>query len=267
MPAQIEFKKRVYDHFKKYGRDFPWRKTRDPYKILVSEIMLQQTQTVRVIPKYKAWLTKFPNWKKLSSASVKSVLTTWQGLGYNRRALALKQTAEIISHKHAGAFPTDYAKIMALPGIGPYTAGAVLAFAFNIPIPIIETNIRTVFIHEFFKNKKSVEDEHILTLVEKTLDQKNPRHWYWALMDYGAHIKETEGNKNRASAHYTKQSPFRGSNRELRSQILKLIARKSTSEKAIVIALKKPTEKVKQNLNKLSHEGFLRKKGLIYSIA
>ncbi len=263
-----KFQKTVWDFYKKNRRDFPWRTTKDPYRILVSEIMLQQTQTSRVVPKYNEWLKKFPSWKALAKAPLRDVLLTWQGLGYNRRALALKKTAEIISREYKGKFPTDYEKILALPGIGHYTAGAVLAFAFNIPIPIIETNIRTVFIHFFFKNKKSVHDEKILALVEKTLDEKNPRDWYYALMDYGVMLKESKNISHRQSAHYAKQSPFKGSNRELRSSILKYIATNpKVSEKQIITKMKNSSTKVKENLKKMTSEGFIQKSGSYYIIA
>jgi A/G-specific adenine glycosylase len=262
-----KFKKTIWDFYKKNRREFPWRETHDPYKILVSEIMLQQTQTARVVPKYKSWLKKFPTLKALALAPTRSVLLEWQGLGYNRRALALKRVAEIITQEYKGKFPTDYQKILALPGIGHYTAGAVLAFAFFIPIPVIETNIRTVFIHFFFKRKKNVHDKDILSLVEKTLDQNNPRNWYYALMDYGVYLKEQGLTHGTRSAHYVKQSPFKGSNRELRSHILRYIGtHKKVSEKSIINTMKQDPIKVKENLKKLSEEGFLKKKGNLYSI-
>ncbi len=220
--------------------------------------MLQQTQTVRVIPKYTNWLRQFPSWKALSTAPLKKVLLAWQGLGYNRRALALKRTAEIIIKEYKGKFPTDYKDILNLPGIGPYTAGAISAFAFNIPLPIIETNIRTVFIHFFFKDRGNIHDADIMPLIEKTLDQKNPREWYWALMDYGAHLKQTEGNASTRSRHYVRQSPFKGSNREMRSLILKYItAHPERTEDQIIDHVKKDPEQIAVNIAALVREGFI----------
>jgi A/G-specific adenine glycosylase len=263
-----KFQTTIWDYYKKNRRVFSWRETKNPYHILVSEIMLQQTQTSRVVPKYKVWLKKFPNWHALAKANLRDVLIAWQGLGYNRRALALKRTAEIITHKYKGRFPTDYKKILDLPGIGHYTAGAVLAFSYNIPLPIIETNIRTVFIHFFFKNKKSVRDENILLLVEKTLDERNPRDWYYALMDYGAMLKETKNISHRQSTHYHRQSPFKGSNRELRSSILKFITKNDkVTEKQITTEMKNSSIKVKENLKNMTVEGFIQKSGSYYIIA
>ncbi len=156
------FHKTIYDHYKKYGRSLPWRKTNDPYKILVSEIMLQQTQVDRVIPKYERWLKMFPNFPTLAKAPLKKILTKWQGLGYNRRAIHLKKLAEIIVSKHSGKLPSSIEELDSLPGIGPHTAGSIAAFAFNKPTIFIETNIRSVFIHYFFPPKKKVSDRSIL---------------------------------------------------------------------------------------------------------
>jgi A/G-specific adenine glycosylase len=269
-----KFQNTIYSYYRANKRSFPWRKTADPYKIMVSEIMLQQTQTDRVWIKYEEWLKHFPTVETLAQAPLKKVLKHWQGLGYNRRALALKRSAEIIIKKYNKKFPKEYNQILELPGIGPYTAGAVLAFAFNKPIPIIETNIRTVYLHFYFKDHGQVHDKKILELVEKTLDKKNPRDWYHALMDYGVMLKKTIGNLNKKSRHYTRQSQFKGSNREMRSNILSII---SGSKSAIsVIAIQKALTKNKisyttlnfnKNLSDLEHEGFIIKKGNKYKIA
>ena len=180
------FRNTIYDHYHRHGRDLPWRRTRNPYRVLVSEIMLQQTQVDRVIEKYGLFLSSFPDFQTLAAASVKDVLRLWQGLGYNRRALGLKALAERVVTQHRGRLPSDPDKLIALPGIGKYTAGAVGAFAFNKPVVFMDTNIRRVFIHTFFKDQDLIEDAHILPLVEQTLDASDPRSWYNALMDYGA---------------------------------------------------------------------------------
>lgn len=261
------FKKIIWEHYKatkKIGtRNFPWRRTRDPYKILVSEIMLQQTQAPRVVPKYLSFLKKFPTTKALADASLKDVLREWQGLGYNRRAKYLKLCAEKIvassaTRRGGGKFPHDLKKLLELPGIGPATAGNILAFAWNIPVVVIETNIRSVFLHHFFKEKEKVHDKEIMPLIEKTLDRENPREWYWALFDYGAHLKQTE-NHSRKSQHYTKQSPFIGSNRQKRSQILKLILEKPRTKKEIVILTGYDTEIISKNLETLVREKMIKK--------
>jgi A/G-specific adenine glycosylase len=258
------FKKIVKKYYQENGRDtLPWRLTRDPYKILVSEIMLQQTQVDRVIPKYKEFLKQFPTVQSLSSASLRAVLKEWQGLGYNRRAVNFKRTAETIVKEHNGIFPRDEKTLTTLPGIGKATSGDLLAFAWNKPAVVIETNIRTVFIHHFFKDKKNISDKELLPLIEKTLDTENPRDWYYALMDYGSYLKKNVQHRmlNRKSAHYKKQTKFKGSNREERSKILKLILTKSRTEDEIIKLLESPAESIRKNIISLEKEGLITFKG------
>lgn len=254
-----QFKKTIWGYYKKHGRhDLPWRKTKDPYKILVSEIMLQQTQVPRVISKYKSFLKKFPTVKVLAEAPLKEVLLEWQGLGYNRRAKYLKHCAEKVVVDHNGKFPRTLTGLISLPGIGKATAGDILAFAYNVPVPVIETNIRSVFIHFFYKDAENVHDKDLLPIIEKTLDTENPREWYWALFDYGAYLKQTR-NPNTRSKHYVKQSPFKGSNRERRSQILKLILTGPKTEKEIVEILNYEKEVVQKNLEQMLKEKLIKK--------
>lgn len=204
--------------------NLPWRETKDTYKIVVSEVMLQQTQVTRVLEKYSEFLRAFPTIQALAKAPLAHTLSVWQGMGYNRRALALKRLAEEVVIKHKGKIPQDRAELEALPGIGPYTAGAVRAFAFNEPEVFIETNIRRIFIHHFFKDRVGVNDKEILPLIKQTLDIQDPRAWYYALMDYGAHLpKITKINSNKQSKHYVKQSTFKGSLRELRGKIIRAL--------------------------------------------
>lgn len=217
------FQKEVWDHYRREARTLPWRKTKDPYHIVVSELMLQQTQVSRVLSKYDQFLKTFPNWNALASAQLPSVLSVWQGLGYNRRAKYLHQIANHVVREHQGRLPSDFKLLTDLPGIGPNTAGAILAYAFNIPHPFLETNIKAIYIHHFFPRKKSVSDTELLALVEATLDQKNPRRWFNALMDYGTMIKAVHGNAARRSATYTIQSVFKGSRREVRGAILRAV--------------------------------------------
>ncbi len=259
-PNHTSFKKIIWTYFKTHGRKLPWRNTRDPYKILVSEIMLQQTQAPRVIPKYKAFLKKFPTVHTLANASLSEVLKEWQGLGYNRRAKYLKECAEVIEQKYNGKFPKDFNELCTLPGIGPATAGDICAFAWNIPVVLIETNVRSVFLHFFFKGKENVHDKEILPLIEKTLDTKNPREWYVALFDYGTFLKQTK-NPNVQSKHYIKQSPFKGSNREKRSNILKLILTKPRTENELVKLTQYEKDIVHKNLAALVKERMIIKKG------
>lgn len=227
-----DFKKIIWTYYKKHTRDLLWRKTRDPYKILVSEIMLQQTQSQRVEPKYKSFIQRFPTIRALAEARLQDVLREWQGLGYNRRAIFLHRCAQKIISDFKGKIPKDVKALCSLPGIGKATAGDVLAFAWDIPTVFIETNIRTVFIHFFFSDKDHVSDAEIMLFVEKTLDQKNPREWYWALFDYGVFLKKT-ANLGRKSAHYAKQSVFVGSFRQKRAQVLRLIVEKPRNRKEV----------------------------------
>jgi len=221
-------RKTVYRHWKKYGRDLPWRNTDNPYNIIVSEIMLQQTQVARVVTKYEEFITAFPDIESLARAPLNTILAIWQGLGYNRRALSLKKMAVEVVNVHSGRIPDDVSRLKTLPGIGSATAQAICAFAFNQPVIFIETNIRTVFIHHFFSTKDEVKDSDIRPLVAQTLDSKNPRRWYNALMDYGTALKKEHGNPGRKSAHYTRQSPFEGSLRQVRGVLLRTLIEKTT---------------------------------------
>jgi A/G-specific adenine glycosylase len=234
--------------------------------------MLQQTQVPRVMAKYDEWLKHFPTLQALAQAPLSDVLRQWQGLGYNRRALALRRTAEKIITEYDGRFPKKYEDILELPGIGPYTAGAVMAFAYNKPVPIIETNIRAVFIHFFFKDHAGIHDKELMPLIEGTLHMKNPREWYYALMDYGSMLKATMPNPSRRSVHHAKQSPFKGSNREIRSTILKIIAARSSSGADIenglrALDIKAKPAQIAKNIEALANEGFIKNSGESYIIA
>lgn len=258
-----DFKKKVKTFYWSQGRDLPWRRTRDPYRILVSEVMLQQTQVERVQTFYEKFIKRFPDFAALAKSKKSDVLRMWQGLGYNRRALALREIAKIIVKKYGGKLPCEREMLELFPGIGPYTAGAIRVFAFGEPEVFIETNIRRVFIHFFFPKRENVHDCEILSLVEKTLNHKDPREWYSALMDYGAMLGVTaKANPNRRSAHYTKQSKFIGSDREIRGNILRLVlARKEMSMENLGKAIPRPRKRIVKIVNVLSREGFLKKKG------
>jgi A/G-specific adenine glycosylase len=252
------FQTTIYAYYQNHGRQLPWRETNDPYRILVSEIMLQQTQVPRVLEKYEKFIRTFPDFRSMAQASLPEILRVWQGLGYNRRALALKKTAELVVSQYRGILPAEPDELRKLPGIGPYTAAAVAAFAFNRPVMFIETNIRTVFIQCFFHDQTVVKDREILPLIEQTLDTSNPRRWYYALMDYGAMLKQQYRNPNRRSAQYQKQTPFKGSNRELRGMILRtLTAQSRLSEAEFAEKLNAAPERVNHALKQLVAEGFI----------
>ncbi len=251
------FQKIVRTHYKEDGRSFPWRQTTDPYSILVSEIMLQQTQVDRVVPKYQVFMTAFPTCAILAQATLGDVLRLWSGLGYNRRARMLHEAAKEIMKKHSGVFPDSFEGLRALPGVGPYTAGAVLAFAYNMPVPIIETNIRTVFLYHFFPKKNDVSDTELVARITETLDRKNPRLWYAALMDYGSWIKRTHGNQNKRAKSYTRQSTFEGSSRQIRGSIVRALrdTAYTTAELAKKVGLKQPS--LVRYASTLSKEGLV----------
>ncbi|HEX2967148.1 MAG TPA: hypothetical protein VHO84_15290 [Syntrophorhabdaceae bacterium] len=256
----LSFRKLVYQFYEKNGRDLPWRRTDDPYRILISEMMLQQTQVERVLGKYELFVSRFPDIPSLASAPLKEVLHVWQGLGYNRRALALIRLAQVVREKYHGKVPTSLNELISLPGIGPATAGCLSAFAFRIPVVFIETNIRRVFIHHFFKDRADISDKEIIPLVEATLDRKNPRDWYYALMDYGSGLGRTVENPNRRSSHYSRQSSFEGSDRKIRGMILKhLTNTESLQEEQICQIAGSEPQRVHRILIDLVNEGFLSK--------
>ena len=264
----MKFRNDIYEYYGKESRSFPWRSTSDPYRILISEIMLQQTQTFRVMGKYERFLEAFPDFSALAQADLASVLTFWQGLGYNRRALNLKKTAEIVMRDFGGRLPDSPEELTTLPGIGHATAGAILAFAFNHPVVFIETNIRRVFIHCFFQDRQDITDREILPLVEGTLDRNNPRQWYYALMDYGAMLKGQVPNPNRRSAHYTRQSRFEGSDRQIRGKILRTLVEKGDMiEGSLAEEIDMDAARVRKTIAQLEEEGFLVRKGSLIRIA
>lgn len=255
------FQKIIYTHYMNHTRHFPWRETSNPYKILVSEFMLQQTQTQRVIKKYEHFISTFPDFPSLAAAPLTNVLEAWHGLGYNRRALNLKNTAEIVVAQYNGVLPSHPDVLITFPGIGRATACAIAAFAFGTPVVFVETNIRAVFIYFFFTKKGTVKDKEILSLVEKTLDRTNPRHWYYALMDYGVMLKKRFNPLTKKSAHYRKQPPFKGSNRKIRGKILSVLIKSPVTESHLIESIDAPAEKIKRNLLKLEEEQFIKRKG------
>jgi A/G-specific adenine glycosylase len=256
------FRDIIYRHYRAHQRVMPWRQTHNPYHILVSEIMLQQTQVDRVMGNYGEFLARFPDFETLAQAPWPEVLAVWQGLGYNRRALALKRLAQEVVENWGGTLPMSKEDLRSLPGIGPATAGAVLAFAFEQPVAFIETNIRRVFLHFFFTGEEGVTDREILPLVAETLDWKRVREWYYALMDYGAGLKGSFPNPNRRSAHYARQSPFNGSNREVRGLILKVLLGKPVfSVEELARAMRISPDRTGTALQQLLAEGFVVRDG------
>lgn len=254
-------------HYRRHGRDLPWRATRDPWRILVSEIMLQQTQISRVVGRYEAFLDAFPDPASLARAPLARALALWKGLGYNRRCLALHRAAAAIVERFGGRVPRSVGDLESLPGIGPYTARAVTAFAFARPAAFIETNIRRVFIQWFFPGRSSVHDREILPLVERTMDRRHPGAWFNALMDYGSWLAGQVPNPNRRSAHHVRQARFEGSRRQLRGRVLALLVdgrarRVVTMARALGITAARLSPIVRG----LAAEGFLAGRGGCYRV-
>lgn len=257
-------KRATWRYYYKNQRHFSWRTNRHPYRILVSEIMLQQTQTKRVEEKYTEFLQCFPSVRILANAPFSKVLSIWSGLGYNRRARNLHLAAKKIVSEFRGKVPGTYEELRSLPGVGDYTARAVLAFAFDVPTPFLETNIRSVFIHHLYPGKRAVADRELLPWIEKALDRRRPREWYYALMDYGAFLKSREKGLTARSAAYKKQSAFKGSLREVRGTLLKLLVKGPQSRRELIQALERPKPMIVRALNDLSCEGLVEeRRGII----
>ena len=233
-PELREFVQFVAQKGRELYRDLPWRRTYDPYAIWISEVMLQQTQVSRVDGRWQRWLERFPTVDALAAAAPSDVLEEWQGLGYNRRALSVHRAAQAISEA-GGVFPQDPKELVKLPGIGPATAAGIRAFAFNLHGVYLETNVRTVFLHELYPQAEGVPDSELVPLVELTCPasvanvadaaatELTPRSWYYALLDYGAYLKKTIPNPSRRSKSHVKQSRFEGSHRQKRAELLRVL--------------------------------------------
>lgn len=268
-----QFRTLIQTFYKQFGRSFTWRQTTDPYHILVSEIMLQQTQTDRVKSKFEQFISTFPTFAHLAHAPLGDVIACWQGLGYNRRALALHRTALRVVQQHGGSLPDSPDILVDFDGIGQATAASICAFAFNQPTLFIETNIRTVYIYTYFSRQilqdgKKIKDSELIPLLEVTLDYDNPRIWYYALMDYGVALKKAFINPSRNSAHHTKQSPFEGSERQIRGMILKVLTEyKLITVDMLYSMIDRQPERIQRNLENLCREGFVKRENNFLSLA
>jgi A/G-specific adenine glycosylase len=261
-----EFKKIILSHYRQSGRKFPWRGA-GPWGVMVSEFMLQQTQTERVMRYWGDWIRRWPRPKDLAGASMEEALRHWSGLGYNRRCYNLKKSAAIITEEHKGKVPGNPDILRLLPGIGPYTSGAIACFAFNSPSVFLETNIRATVIHCFFPSRDNVRDAEIYPILEKALYKEDPRTWYYALMDYGAALKKLTAHPGRRSAHYVRQSPFIGSFRQARGKVIRTLAGMGASNAdEIKMACGLEEEKLYRVLEKLKKESLVAEKAGIYRI-
>ncbi len=262
-----DFRALVYEKASACHRDLPWRKTFDPYAIMVSEYMLQQTQVARAVPKYSAWMLRFPDFPSLAEAATQEVLSLWSGLGYNRRALALQASARIVANQYGSRLPEDEKNLRGLPGIGKYTARAILAFAFDKPSVFLETNIRTVLLKHFFPGELQVSESALEEKAALVADFDAPRKWYNALMDYGAELKRVEGNHSVRSSSYRKQGAFAGSFRSLRGAVLRrLVERKKLSPAELSAELGFGQAEIERCCAKLVKEGFAVYEGGVLEI-
>jgi A/G-specific adenine glycosylase len=263
-----DFKERVYTFYRENKRVFAWRDVDDPYFVLVSEIMLQQTQTIRVEQKFMEFVSVLPTFEALACAPFCVVLGLWKGLGYNRRAQWLQRAAQRIVDECNSKVPSDPEELHTFPGIGFNTARSIVTFAFNVPQVFIETNIRTVFIHHFFNDHEhSVHDRDIMPLVEQTLDHERPRQWYYALMDYGVYLKKTCVNPSRRSMHYRKQSRFEGSDRQMRGRVLELLLEYGTiAHNDLCELLAVDVQRVDRIVEQLRVESLIKKHKDVYTL-
>lgn len=229
-----DFRETVWQHYRQFAREMPWREEPTFYHVLVSEIMLQQTQVARVMVKYAEFMKRFPTIEALAASPQSEVLRAWQGLGYNRRARYLHLAAKLVSETGE---PTALAGLQSLPGVGKNTAGAVMNYVYQVPTAYVETNIRTVYFHHFFDGVAEVSDREILALVERTMDREHPRQWFWALMDYGSWLKSQGLGRIATSKHYKKQSPLAGSLREMRGRIVRALTAGESTVAALEVAV------------------------------
>ncbi|MGQ9843417.1 MAG: A/G-specific adenine glycosylase [Spirochaetota bacterium] len=257
----------IYDFYDNNYRNLPWRNTDNPYHILVSEVMLQQTQVSRVIDKYLLFIKKFPTIEALAHSSLYDVLVVWQGLGYNRRAKYLVECARVIAEQYNGVVPNTLEQLQKLPGLGKATAASVSIFAYNQPYIYIETNVRAVYIYTFFAKQEKITDAMIVTLLKQTMDRKNPKKFYNALMDCGTYIKR-HYNFSRHSAHYTVQTPYATSLRKVRGSIVRyLVTRSAAKKEEIMCDIGVSSETIEKALDALCSEGLVCEEKGIYKIA
>lgn len=245
-----EFQELVWHKGRELYRDMPWRDEPIFYYVLVSEIMLQQTQVPRVLTKFAEFMERFPTIEDVAAASLADILRVWQGLGYNRRAKYLHEAAHFIAKS---GLPTTREELVNLPGIGQNTAAAIMNYVYEVPTAYVETNIRTVYFYHFFADRTDVSDEEVLEMVEMTIDREHPRAWFWALMDYGSELKSQGNGRLDTSRHYKKQSPLEGSVRQVRGKIITALSVRDYTQSELRDAVH-ADERFEKALNGLMHE-------------
>ena len=263
------FSSHIHDFYDSWGRSFAWRETTDPYRILLSEVMLQQTQTARVEPKYELFLSLWPGFEALAKAPLEELLFHWKGLGYNRRALNLRKSAQM-TEMWGWTIPADEKTIRSLPGVGKATAAAVMAFCYQKQSIYLETNIRRVLLYSFYPDQDAVKDAELEVLLFRLAEkQADMKRWYYALMDYGVLLKYLVPNANQRSAHYSRQSRFENSNRQIRGQLIHLLCDTGEKSEEQICSLLShfSEERILNSLEQLKKEGFVAEESKIYKIA
>lgn len=263
---ETEFVQMLRQQGRALFRDMPWRRDTRGYYVLVSEIMLQQTQVDRVVPKFEAFVARFPDVTSLAAASLGDVLEAWSGLGYNRRAKFLHKAAKMLVDEYGGELPDSHEQLVRLPGVGVNTAGAILAYTYNKPVVYIETNVRTVYIHHFFADRSGITDAMLRERVEATLDTEHPREFYWALMDYGSWLKRSGVRNNAKGAQYRKQAPLEGSVRQVRGAILKHLVQGDSTVAKLQRVVDVHDGRFERAYELLIDEGLIRQRGTIVGL-
>jgi A/G-specific adenine glycosylase len=265
------------------ARDLPWRRTTNAYAILVSEVMLQQTQVRRVIPRYFSFLERFPDLETLASSALKDVLEEWSGLGYNNRAERLRRCAQaVVSARGPGgagravsrpeatadpdgraALPADLRSLQALPGLGPYTARAVLIFAQNADLAAVDANVRRVLTHEL-RLPHDLSVPALQSVADAVLPPGRSRDWHNALMDYGALVLTSRATGIAARA---RQAPFAGSRRWWRSRVVRaLLADGPQTAADLGSTLSLDDERLEELLNLLERDGIVERRGDVVAV-
>lgn len=269
-PAAVTaFRRAVWRHFRAHGRDLPWRRGVTPYRVFVSEVMLQQTRVARVAEFFPAFIKRFPSFAALAASSPREALETWRGLGYNRRALWLRAAAQKIIGEYGGRLPRDEEPLRRLPGIGAATAASMAAFAYNRPTVFLETNIRAALIHHFFHSAVKVTERDLLAAAAVTLDRRRPRLWYSALMDYGSWLKRAHPNPSRRAGVHRPRPRFKGSLREARGAVVRALlaaGKPVTASRITRAAAGVGPERLRAALDALLAEGMLRLRCGKYSV-
>lgn len=272
------FKEKTLEQGRLLYRDLPWRNTRDPYAIWISEVMLQQTQVSRVDGRWQHWLERFPSVEALANAPLADVLGEWQGMGYNSRAKRLQLCAQQLCEQYGGGLPRGHKELVALPGIGPATAAGIRAFAFDLPGVYLETNVRTVMLHELFSGQDSVDDKELIPILEELCPQAGygVRSWYYALLDYGASLKKSVPNPSRRSKQHTRQSKFEGSHRQKRAFILRRVLEGTASFEQLAAALdaeelaagreRVSADELRSILHELACEHMIEQRGELWTV-